>query len=252
MPLSAATGLKLSGSNVIAIHVDGSYGSEHWYSGAGIYRHVWLERTPAVHVSDDGVFAAATLSAGYGSGSVSTTVELDNDSADDARRVRITATLYGPNGGTAAGTASEIVLKRLPAHSSRYVVKMDAISIAHPQLWGIRTPVLYTLVTQIESSGARNSIGAAGDGGGSSSSSGEEDKEEKAAKKTFSAVQTINTTVGFREYRWDYDTGKLPPLLLLLFSFSLGSSNYTTTYFFFIFNRLPLFFVSSLFLIFYV
>ena len=196
VPLNAAAGLKLSGPNVLAIHVDGSYGSEHWYSGAGIYRHVWLERSPAVHASDNGVFAPATLAAGYGSGSVNTVIELDNDAAVDAGRVRITATLYDPT-GAAAAPASTSVVKNLPAHASRYPVKLDAISIASPQLWSIRTPTLYTLVTQIESSGARDDTTDA-----------DADEALDAVGKRFSAVQTINTTVGFREYSWDYNTGQ--------------------------------------------
>jgi hypothetical protein len=49
------------------------------YAGAGIYRHVWLERAPAVHIADNGVFAPATLAPGYESGAVTPSVELVND-----------------------------------------------------------------------------------------------------------------------------------------------------------------------------
>jgi beta-galactosidase len=44
------------GSNVVAVRVDNSdQPNSRWYSGCGIYRHVWLTKTGAVHVRNWGV-----------------------------------------------------------------------------------------------------------------------------------------------------------------------------------------------------
>ena len=44
------------GDNVIAVKVDNSdQPNSRWYSGCGIYRHVWLTKTNAVHVKHWGV-----------------------------------------------------------------------------------------------------------------------------------------------------------------------------------------------------
>lgn len=43
--------LKKDGENVLAVRLDTENWESRWYSGAGIYRHVWMVRTSAVHVA---------------------------------------------------------------------------------------------------------------------------------------------------------------------------------------------------------
>ena len=42
--------------NVVAVKVEAKEFEGWWYEGAGIYRHVWLVKTAAVHVEQWGVF----------------------------------------------------------------------------------------------------------------------------------------------------------------------------------------------------
>ena len=45
------------GENVVAVRVDNSdQPNSRWYSGCGIYRHVWLTKTSPIHVKHWGVF----------------------------------------------------------------------------------------------------------------------------------------------------------------------------------------------------
>ena len=49
--------LKPSGQeNVIAVRVRNEGKNSRWYSGSGIYRHVWLTVTNPVHVATWGIF----------------------------------------------------------------------------------------------------------------------------------------------------------------------------------------------------
>src|ERR1700728_2606495 len=42
--------------NVVAVRVDATPMEGWWYEGAGIYRHVWLIKTSAIHIGTYGVF----------------------------------------------------------------------------------------------------------------------------------------------------------------------------------------------------
>src|SRR5215469_15515150 len=44
------------GKNVLIVRVDGSRFEGWFYEGAGIYRHVWLVKTSALHIAPDGVY----------------------------------------------------------------------------------------------------------------------------------------------------------------------------------------------------
>src|SRR5207249_3362249 len=48
--------LDFNHENVIAVRVNNSQQvNSRWYSGSGIYRHVWLNVTDAIHIADWGV-----------------------------------------------------------------------------------------------------------------------------------------------------------------------------------------------------
>ena len=56
-----------SGDNVIAVRVDNSdQPNSRWYSGCGIYRHVWLTETNSVHVKHWGVHVVSEVKKGQG------------------------------------------------------------------------------------------------------------------------------------------------------------------------------------------
>lgn len=43
--------------NVLVVRVDASQYEGWFYEGAGIYRHVWLNKYANAHIASDGVFA---------------------------------------------------------------------------------------------------------------------------------------------------------------------------------------------------
>ena len=117
------------GENVVAVRVDNSdQPNSRWYSGCGIYRHVWLTKTAPVHVAHWGVHADARVVKGKG-------------------RLDIAVTLEGQ--GTVANT--------LIAPDGRVVGRSkglkSTITVSNPKLWSCETPYIYTLRTEVSSGG---------------------------------------------------------------------------------------------------
>jgi hypothetical protein len=174
VPLNERHGLR-GGSNTIAIHIDGSYGTEHWYTGAGIYRHVWLESTPPVHIADSGLFAPVTLDSLGGSGSVTPLVELSNEATTPSDQVTVSASLY--LAGKQVGATVTGHITTIPGGQQRQLVNLGKIQVEQPSTWSIRSPALYTLAATVTVFGKQAS-------------------EER-----------LNISIGFRDLRWSHSTG---------------------------------------------
>ena len=50
------------GTNVLVVRVDASRFEGWFYEGAGIYRHVWLEKTSPIAIAPDGIFVWSKFS----------------------------------------------------------------------------------------------------------------------------------------------------------------------------------------------
>lgn len=53
--------LNYDGENTIAVRADATMEEGWFYEGAGIYRHVWLNKTSSVHVISDGTFITSSM-----------------------------------------------------------------------------------------------------------------------------------------------------------------------------------------------
>ena len=56
--------VRLDGPNTIAVKVDATKFEGWFYEGAGIYRHVWLDKTAPVAIAPDGIFVSTKLNNG--------------------------------------------------------------------------------------------------------------------------------------------------------------------------------------------
>ena len=131
------------GANVLAIRVDQSkQKNSRWYSGSGIYRHVWLHMTNPVHVAPWGT-CIATPEVSAGNAKVSVKTRITNQSAQSAD-LKIEIVLYAPSGaasGRATGGAS------VEAGGSTEIGQ--EIALANPTLWSPDSPNLYRAVTRL-------------------------------------------------------------------------------------------------------
>lgn len=119
-----------TGENVIAVKVDNSdQPNSRWYSGCGIYRHVWMTKVHQTHVAHWGTFVTSSIDSIQHEATFSIAVEVEHA----IPRMRVVNTLLDPNGrevGRSQGCLSQITVR-------------------NPKLWSLESPQLYRLVTEI-------------------------------------------------------------------------------------------------------
>ena len=133
--------------NVVAVKVDHSdFPTSRWYSGSGIYRHVWLNVTDPVHVALWGTYVT-TPSVSAQQAAVKVETSLENESGK-AANVTLTSELKAPDGRVVAKQSSGA---QIPAGGKQTVSQQ--FTVASPALWDIDSPQLYSLVTIVRRSG---------------------------------------------------------------------------------------------------
>ncbi len=136
--------LKIGEKNVLSVRVDNThFGNTRWYSGSGIYRHVWLSVTEPVHVAQWGTYVMTPeVSESRAQVLVQTTVRNDSDAP---QRGTLTTQIVDGDGTVAATSDTPI---ELAEHSESMVEQ--ALNVASPKLWTPETPVLYRAVSRVK------------------------------------------------------------------------------------------------------
>ena len=130
--------LKAGAANVIAVQVSNLPLSTRWYPGAGIYRHVWLEKTGPVHLAHWPVYVT-TPEIGKDKATVEVATRVCN-TGSSKQEVTLTQSV-----GRAAARPLKVVLKPGEEKEVR-----QRISLKRPKLWSCETPHLYRLKTVLE------------------------------------------------------------------------------------------------------
>ena len=132
--------------NIIAVKVDTKKQmNSRWYTGAGIYRHVWLTTTDKVHFNEWGVFAQTTKV--NNNALINVDIELTNEHKL-TKDCQITASLIDSTGKEVSNTSSDIHIK-----AGESLKLSHRLSVKNPTLWSIKNPYLYQLVVDIKSEG---------------------------------------------------------------------------------------------------
>jgi beta-galactosidase len=141
------TSLLKPGANSLVVKVDNSKQlNSRWYSGSGIYRHVWLTVTDPVHVAPWGVFVT-TPEVSSASAKVQVQTMIKNDS-DSEQNCNLQTTLLNPS-GKSAGVAN--TQATVPAHGEKTVTV--SVAVNSPKLWSPETPSLYRAVSVVNVNG---------------------------------------------------------------------------------------------------
>jgi beta-galactosidase len=132
--------------NVIAVKVKNEGKNSRWYSGSGIYRHVWLVQKKAVHISHNSV-CITTESISPDEARIKITSVIQNTAAGNPD-VRLVAKVIGPEGQISQTTETQA--KKMSSRDEEIVQNM---TISQPELWSVEAPNLYTAEIQVVADG---------------------------------------------------------------------------------------------------
>ena len=135
--------------NVIAVRVDNSgQPASRWYAGAGIYRHVRLTITDAVHLDHWGTFVTTPeVSADRATVAVQSTVV--NQSAA-THKALLQITVLGPDGSK----AQSVTTKPLNVSGNGSTVFTHNLTVRKPQRWDLDHPAMYQVTVKVVAGGS--------------------------------------------------------------------------------------------------
>ena len=141
------------GQNTVAVRVDATKFEGWFYEGAGIYRHVWLDKTAPVAIAPDGVFVWSEFRNNIPEGSVDIFVnsEVKNSSTNEAN-VTIRNQIIAPNGESKFMETDPLFSKATVIESTDREF-IGTTKIETPVLWSPETPKLYKLITTVSMDG---------------------------------------------------------------------------------------------------
>jgi len=132
--------------NVIAVKVKNEGQNSRWYSGSGIYRHVWLIQKQALSIAQNGI-CINTEQITDNNAVVNISSEVENKSG------RSTASKLLINILDSNGKSVQKVESPLKTISSGNEFITQSITIPQPKLWTAETPNLYVSVIQVIADG---------------------------------------------------------------------------------------------------
>lgn len=138
--------LQRQGENVLAVRVRNEGRNSRWYSGSGIYRHVWLSVTGEVRVLLWGVYVA-TPEVSKDAATVKVAVKVENR-GKAVREVTVRVRLLDAKDALAG---MQEATQTVPPGGSTLVDQQFALRA--PQLWFTATPQLYRAEVELMAGG---------------------------------------------------------------------------------------------------
>jgi beta-galactosidase len=138
--------LHYGGKNHIVARVDASFGDGWFYEGAGIYRHVWLNKSDALHLGQWESTVRTTVSGSSALLNLATVVANDGQQAESAKVSWQILDAAGKTVATAEAAAQQIAVDGSAAFSA-------TAKLANPALWSPDEPNLYSAIVTVEAGG---------------------------------------------------------------------------------------------------
>ncbi|MGC4101741.1 beta-galactosidase GalA [Ferruginibacter sp.] len=129
--------------NVLVVRVDASQFEGWFYEGAGIYRHVWLEKFNPFHIANNGTFVSSTIKDNVATVAVETKVT--NNTFAKAASTLIYHIVDKDNKPVTGSMVEGVSVVNGDTRKVQYQFK-----ITDPVLWDLNNPYLYKLITLIK------------------------------------------------------------------------------------------------------
>ncbi|HZK93154.1 MAG TPA: glycoside hydrolase family 2 TIM barrel-domain containing protein [Prolixibacteraceae bacterium] len=134
--------IKFGKLNVLAVKVRNEGENSRWYSGSGIYRHVWLKVLEPVHVAQWGT-TITTPEINAGSAKINIKTKVNNQS-DSALKVKVITRILNAKGEESGKTESSQTIEKKGL--SEFV---QDVVVSKPGLWSVDSPELYTAINEV-------------------------------------------------------------------------------------------------------
>jgi beta-galactosidase len=138
--------LNYGGKNYLVVRMDASFGDGWFYEGAGIYRHVWLTKTDALHLGHWDSYVQTAVKGNAATLNLATVVQNEGRQAENCR---VRWQIFDA-GGKAVAAAEAAPHSVAPDGSASFTA---STTLTSPALWSPDTPNLYTAVVTVESAG---------------------------------------------------------------------------------------------------
>jgi beta-galactosidase len=139
-------GLKYGEENVIAVKVKNEGENSRWYSGSGIYRHVWLTFMNDIHVEKWGT-QVISKNVSESLAEVVIGNRIKNETPNPVKVV-VRTLISDSNGDQVAETESEIEIQSTSNENVIQIVRLES-----PRLWSVAHPELYVVQTTVFTNG---------------------------------------------------------------------------------------------------
>ena len=139
--------VRFDSTNLIAVEVKNEGQNSRWYSGSGIYRHVWLKTMNPIHPKPCGTFIS-TAEVGNGSAKINCKTDFVNET-NKAASLEIVTKFVDASGKEQASTN---IVKNIIEAGKTFEFNQDT-EIRNPQLWSCESPTLYFAITSLYAEG---------------------------------------------------------------------------------------------------
>ncbi len=138
--------LTYGAKNYIVLRVDASFGDGWFYEGAGIYRHVWLTKTDALHLDKWESTVRSAINGDSATLSLGTIVANQGKQSENAKVSWKILDAAGKAVATAEAPTQSIAVDGSATYNT-------TAQLPSPALWSVDTPNLYSAIVTVETDG---------------------------------------------------------------------------------------------------
>jgi beta-galactosidase len=166
--------LNYGAKNYLMVRMDASFGDGWFYEGAGIYRHVWLTKTDALHLGHWETYIRPSLKGKAAALSLGTVVRNDGNQAVKCSVLWVVLDASGM-------TVAKVVSPEQTVDAAGSASFIANTSFADPALWSPEAPNIYTAEVSVE--------------------------PQQSTRKDLQRYDAERISFGVRDLKWDADKG---------------------------------------------